>query len=166
MRVLLTLHQGGGSGAVNSTLHLALGLARRGIRVLLVCPPGSPVEVEARAGGLEVIPLALAPRRRWANARRLASVLERYSVDLVNAQSSRDREALTLLALTGRLRVPLIITRRSWPRTTRLENWLSAQAASGVIAISEPVQHALESTGMPGGKIVVVPTGVLLGRLD
>jgi phosphatidylinositol alpha-1,6-mannosyltransferase len=166
IRVLLTLHQGGGSGAVNSTLHLALGLARRGLTVRLVCPPGSPVEAEARTGGLEVIPLALTPRRRWSNASRLATVLERYPVDLINAQSSRDREALTLLGLTGRLPVPLIITRRSWPRTTRLENWLSGQAASRVIAISEPVRRALVSTGMPAGKITVVPTGVLVDRLD
>ena len=77
MRVLITLHQGGGSGAVHSTLHLALGLARRGALVRFVCPPGSWVEGEARKGGLAVHPVELVSRRRWANARKLLAVLER-----------------------------------------------------------------------------------------
>ena len=127
IRVLVTLHQGGGSGAVNSTLHLALGLAEQGIQVRFACPPDSPVAVEAAARGLEVHPLALEPRRRWANAGRLADLLARHPVDLINAQSSRDREAFTLLGVTGRLPAPLVLTRRSWPRTTPLENWFAGR---------------------------------------
>ena len=163
---MLTLHQGGGSGAVNSTLHLALGLAGLGVRVLFVCPPGSPVEAEARAGGLEVAPVALAPGRRRANARLLSELLARHPVDLINSQSSRDREALTLLGVTGRLSAPLVLTRRSWPRTSRLENWLAGRVASRVLAVSEPVRAALEAGGIPPAKLVVVPNGVLTERLD
>jgi phosphatidylinositol alpha-1,6-mannosyltransferase len=166
MRVLITLHQGGGSGAVNSTLHLALGLASRGVEVRLVCPPGSWVEAEARRGGLEVHPVDLVSRRRWANARKLVEILHRAPVDLINAQSSRDREALTLLGLMGRLSVPLVFTRRSWPRTTGLETWLANRAADQVIAVSEPVLVELERQGIAGEKLVVVHNGVLTDRLD
>ncbi|HNH48844.1 MAG TPA: hypothetical protein PKY30_17510 [Myxococcota bacterium] len=91
LRVLLALHQGGGAGSVNSTLALGLGLRARGVDARLVCPPGSPVEAEARAGGLPVHPLPLAllpclpsalpsllallpgsflPRCRWGHRRR------------------------------------------------------------------------------------------------
>ncbi|MFN8651998.1 MAG: glycosyltransferase family 4 protein [Gemmatimonadales bacterium] len=166
MRVLITLHQGGGSGAVHSTLHLALGLARRGALVRFVCPPGSWVEGEARKGGLAVHPVELVSRRRWANARKLLAVLERHPVDVINPQSSRDREAFTLLALLGKLRAPLVLTRRSWPRTSRLENWFANRAADRVIAISEPVRAELAATGIAPEKLVVVHTGVLLDRID
>lgn len=166
MRVLITLHQGGGAGAVHSTLHLALGLARRDVDVRLVCPPTSWVEQEARRGGLAVHPVELVSRRRWFNARKLAAVLERHPVDLINPQSSRDREAFTLLALLGRLRAPLVFTRRSWPRTSRLENYFASRAADRVIAVSEPVRAALLGKGISADKLVVVHNGVLLDRID
>ncbi|HWA56748.1 MAG TPA: glycosyltransferase family 4 protein, partial [Gemmatimonadales bacterium] len=166
MRVLITLHQGGGSGAVNSTLHLALGLARRGVDVRLLCPPDSWVEGEARRRGLTVHPVVLVSRRRWQNAGRIREVLRAHPVDLVNAQSSRDREALTLLALLGRLEQPLVFTRRSWPRTTRLESWLASRAADRVIALSPPVRAALIAQGIEAAKIVVVPAGLITDRID
>jgi hypothetical protein len=84
LRVLQVLHQGGGAGSVTSTLHLSLGLARAGAAVRFVCPPDSEVEALARAGGLDVLPLALRPGARRANAAALATLLERYQVDLVN----------------------------------------------------------------------------------
>jgi phosphatidyl-myo-inositol dimannoside synthase len=166
IRTLLTLHQGAEAGSVNSVLHLGLGMVRRGLRVSLVCPPGSAVEAEAGAGGLQVHPLALEPRRRLGNARRLSALLARHPVDLVNSQSSRDREALTLLGLFGRLPVPLVLTRRSWPRTTVLESRLAGRVAQRVIAVSQPVRTALEAAGIPAAKLVVVPNGLLTARID
>jgi hypothetical protein len=117
LRVLQVLHQGGGAGSVTSTLHLSLGLARAGMVVRFVCPPNSEVEALARAGGLEVLPLALPAGARRSNASALAALIERYPVDLVNSQSARDRVALTWLALLGRLRTPLVVSRRQMPRT-------------------------------------------------
>src|SRR4051812_30774617 len=141
--VMQVLHQGGGAGSVTSTLHLSLGLARRGVAVRFVCPPGSEVEALARAGGLEVLPLALHPDARRANAAALAGLFARHPVDLVNSQSARDRQALTWLALLGRLRVPLVLTRRQMPRTLYLANWFAGRAAARVIAVSRPVAEAL-----------------------
>src|SRR5690242_16923178 len=117
LRVMQVLHQGGGAGSVTSTLHLSLGLARLGVHVRFVCPPDSEVEALANAGGLEVLPLTLQRRQRRANARALHQVLRAHPVDIVNAQSARDREALTWLALTRRLPVPFVATRRQMPRT-------------------------------------------------
>ena len=79
---------------------------------MFVCPPGSEVEALAQAGGLEVHPIALAQSGRRTNAARLAALLDRYPVDLINSQSAKDRASLLWLAFTGRLRIPLIVTRR------------------------------------------------------
>lgn len=166
LRVLVSLHQGGGAGSVNSVLRLALGLRERGLHVRLVCPPDSPVEAEANAGGLEVHPLPLARRGRFANAAALRRLLAAYPVDLVDAHGARDRAAFTWLGLTGRLPVPAIFTRRSWPRTVRVENWLAGRVAARVVALSEPVAARLAATGIPRGKLRVIPNGVLLDRLD
>jgi glycosyltransferase involved in cell wall biosynthesis len=166
LRVLLTLHQGGGAGSVHSVLRLGLGLADRGVLVRLVCPPGSEVEAAARTGGLDTHPVSLARHHRLNNAGRLAGLLATAPVDLVDSHGSRDREALTWLGLTGRLPTPAIFTRRSYPRTSRLENWLASRVATRVVAMSEPVREVLRTRGVPDRKIVVIHDGVLLDRLD
>jgi L-malate glycosyltransferase len=160
------LHQGGGAGSVTSTLHLSLGLARAGFQVRFVCPPNSEVETQAREGGLEVHPVALEAGRRRANAARLDALLSHHPVDLINSQSARDREALTWLALTGRLRVPLVVTRRQMPRTFPLENWLVSRMAARVVAVSRAVGDALVGRGTPRRKLAVIPNGLVTGRVD
>ena len=164
--VLQVLHQGGGAGSVTSTLHLSLGLARLGMHVRFVCPPNSEVESLATAAGLEVHPVALLPHRRRGNAAALAEFLARHPVDLINSQSSRDREALTWLTLTGRLRSPFIATRRQMPRTFIVENWLVGRAAAQVVAVSRAVGEALVRRGIPRKKLAVIPNGVVTDRID
>jgi glycosyltransferase involved in cell wall biosynthesis len=164
--VLQVLHQGGGAGSVTSTLYLSLGLARRGMHVRFVCPPDSEVESLAKAGGLEVHPVALLPHRRRGNAAALLEVLGRHPVDLVNSQSARDREALTWLALTGRLRVPFVATRRQMPRTFFVENWLAGRTAAQVVAVSRAVGDALVRRGTPRTKLTVIPNGLVTDRID
>lgn len=166
LTVLQVLHQGGGAGSVSSTLHLSLGLQRAGVSVRFVCPPDSEVEALARAGGLQVHSLRLAARQRAANAAALADLLSRHPVDLVNSQSARDREALVLLARRGRLPAPLVLTRRQMPRTFFLRNWLGSRAAARVVAVSRPVADALRRRGTPRAKLVVIPNGLILERVD
>jgi glycosyltransferase involved in cell wall biosynthesis len=166
LRVLQVLHQGGGAGSVTSTLHLSLGLARAGVAIGFVCPPGSEVEGQARAAGLDVLPLALRPRARRGNAAALAALLAGHRVDLVSSQSARDRQALTWLALRGRLGVPLVVTRRQMPRTFFVENWITSRVASRVIAVSRAVASALERRGTPAAKLEVVPNGLVTERID
>jgi glycosyltransferase involved in cell wall biosynthesis len=160
------LHQGGGAGSVTSTLHLSVGLARAGLHVRFVCPPESEVESQARQYGLEVHPLTLDPNRGWANAAKLAELLERHPVALVNSQSARDRDALTRLAVSRRLPVPLIATRRQMPRTSFLANWITSKVASRMIAVSNAVGEALVRRGTPRSKLAIIPNGVVTERLD
>jgi len=164
--VMQVLHQGGGAGSVTSTLHLSLGLARAGLHVRFVCPPGSEVEALARAGGLEVHPLRLLARQERTNGAALAGLMARHPVDLINSQSSTDRRALTWLALTRRLPAPLVVTRRQMPRTFFLENWLMSRLAAQVVAVSRAVGEALIRRGTPHRKLTVIPNGLVTERID
>jgi glycosyltransferase involved in cell wall biosynthesis len=166
MRVMQVLHQGGGAGSVTSTLHLSLGLLQAGVEVIFVCPPATEVEALAADGRLSVRPVELRPNARRANAAALAEVIASTRPDLVNSQSARDRAALTWLRLAGRLPVPLVLTRRQMPRTFVLENWLASRAADRVIAVSRAVAAALRRRGTPARKLVVIPNGLVAGRVD
>jgi glycosyltransferase involved in cell wall biosynthesis len=160
------LHQGGGAGSVTSTLHLSLGLARQGLHIRFVCPPDSEVEGLARGGGLEVHPLQLARGNRRSNAAKLAELLQRHPVDLVNSQSAKDRAAFIWLALTHRLPVPLVVTRRQMPRSFPLEAWLASRLASQVVAVSRAVGEALVRRGTSRTKLSVIPNGLVTDRVD
>ena len=164
--VMEVLHQSEGLGSVTSTLHLSLRLARVGFHVRFVCPPGSEVEARARAGGLEVHPIALSSSGRRANAATLAAFLDHHPVDLVNSQSTKDRTALNWLALTGRLRVPLVVTRREMPRSPFLMNRLVSRLATSVVAVSRAVGDALVRRGTPCDKLAVIPNGLVTYRVD
>jgi glycosyltransferase involved in cell wall biosynthesis len=166
LTVMQVLHQGGGAGSVTSTLHLSLGLAKAGLHVRFVCPPDSEVEALARTGGLEVHPLRLGPRENRTNAAALESLLARHPVDLINSQSARDRKALAWLALTRRLSIPLVVTRRQMPRTLPLENWLVSRLAARVVAVSPAVGAALRRRGTPRAKLAVIPNGLVTDRVD
>jgi glycosyltransferase involved in cell wall biosynthesis len=166
LAVMQVLHQGGGAGSVTSTLHLSLGLARAGLLVRFVCPPDSEVESLARTRGLDVHPVWLQPRQRRANSAKLATLLARFPVDLINSQSARDREALTWLALRRKLAVPLVVTRRQMPRTFPLENWLVSRLAARVVAVSRAVGEALVQRGTPRRKLTVIPNGLVTERID
>jgi glycosyltransferase involved in cell wall biosynthesis len=166
MRVMQVLHQGGGAGSVTSTLHLSLGLQRAGVEVVFVCPPATEVEALAADGRLAVRAVELRPGERRANAAALAEIVAREHPDLVNSQSARDRAALTWLRLTGRLPMPLVLTRRQMPRTFPLENWLASRAADRVVAVSGAVAAALRRRGTPARKLVVIPNGLVVERVD
>jgi glycosyltransferase involved in cell wall biosynthesis len=166
LSVMQVLHQGGGAGSVTSTLVLSLGLAEAGLHVRFVCPPNSEVEALARSGGLEVHPLLLEPGRTGTNAARLAQLLNRHPVSLVNSQSARDRKALTRLALSRRLKVPFVATRRQMPRTFFLTNWLTSHLAARMVAVSKAVGAALVRRGTPRHKLVIIPNGLVTARVD
>jgi glycosyltransferase involved in cell wall biosynthesis len=108
----------------------------------------------------------LFPRQHRNNAAALASVLQRYPVDIVNSQSSRDRQALAWLVLTRRLRSPLVITRRQMPHTFVVENWLISRLASRIVAVSHAVGRALVRRGTPRNKLSIIHNGVVTDRLD
>lgn len=166
LRVMQVLHQGGGAGSVTSTLHLSIGLARRGIEIIFVCPPESEVEAGARRAGLDVRPLFLPPHARRANARALRGLIDREKPHLVNSQSARDRQALTWLGLTGRLEVPAVFTRRQMPLTFWLENWIASRVATRVIAVSQAVADELARKGTPRARLVVIHNGLVTERVD
>jgi len=165
LRLLFAIQEGGGNGAAYSSLHLAIGLARRGVHVRFVCRAGSEVEALARDGGLETHPFEFRKCRR-ENAAALAALMARHPVDLASSQSSKDRNALTWLALTRRLQVPYTVTRRQMPHSSPIDVWLTGRLAARTIAVSRGVADALIRRGAPREKVVVIPNGLITARVD
>src|SRR3989475_134725 len=162
--ILQPPHQGGPAGSTQSIFNLSQYLARRGHRVLVGCREDVLLARVAGDAGLPVVPLAFMPRAVLTGA--LRDVLERERVDVVNANATLDRRALTWLRWRGRLPQAFVVTRRTMPLTSPLELLPVGLAADRTIAVSGAVARALRRRLHPGARLRVVPNGIALERVD
>lgn len=152
-------------GGERQALLLALGLQRRGHRVVLAVRPRSPLALRASELGVEVEPLRARGELDPFAARRLAAIARDRGVDLLHAHTAH---AHTLaLAARRRLRLPLVVSRRVDfpPRRGWFSRWKYRRGADHYIAITEAVARVLERAGVERRRISVVPSGVDLDRL-
>ena len=144
-------------GQQRQVLVLTRGLRERAYEPLIVGLPESPLVQRARSHGIAVS--AVKVRGGWdlRAVQRLRALLRTWRPDLVHAHDGR-AHALALLALVGRRRVPLVVTRRvvSPPRNFLARHGRRAQ----FIAISRAVREALIGAGIPADRISVVHSGV------
>src|SRR2546427_338511 len=146
LTVLQLTHQGDGAGSTQSILNLSQHLQRRGHRVLLGCRAESLLARLGQEAGLAHVPLDFS--RLGPLARRLAEVIARERVDVVNSHASVDRRALTWLRWRGRLPQAFVVTRRTMPLTSPLELFAIGAAADRTVAVSEA-----------GGRAPAAPSG-------
>ena len=147
----------------------AEALARRGHRVILFTAKRTPIEREAKARGLETIPILPSGSRAYA-ARYLSPVLARHlrrrKVRIAHTEFSRDLWLLVPAALLAN-GVPVILTKRHASNVNKkdpLHRFLHKHTAR-VIAISSAVEEDfLKRTTLPPEKIVRIPNGIDLDR--
>src|SRR3989449_1333648 len=164
LTVLQLTHQGDGAGSTQSILNLSQHLQRRGHRVLLGCRAESLLARLGQEAGLAHVPLDFS--RLGPLARRLAEVIARERIDVVNSHATLDRRALTWLRWRGRLPQAFVVTRRTMPLTSPLELRPVGLAADRTIAVSGAVARALRRRLHPGARLRVVPNGIALERVD
>lgn len=163
---LTILHLASEAHAAGSTVSIALlarAQRRAGHRVAVGCPAGSALARRAAAAGLDVVPLDLAGRDAPGAVAALAAGL---AADVVNAHTSRDRDACRRARFGRRLPQALVMTRRAMPRSSWPSAIASGLAADRVIAVSGAVARALAHRGTPSGRIRVVPNALDWERVE
>ncbi len=163
MRRLRVVHVDSGTswrGGQRQAFLLATGLRDRGHEPLLIGVPQSPLVDKARAAGLAVA--ASTMRADWdvRAAQKIRARVRAWKADLVHAHDAR-AHALSMLALLGQNRVPLIVTRRVpfTPRSARLKY---GGRIARFIAISHAVRDAMVNGGIDAARIDVVHSGIAL----
>jgi glycosyltransferase involved in cell wall biosynthesis len=105
-------------------------------------------------------------RRLGPLADKLARLIEREHVDLINSHDTRDRRALTWLRWRHRLPQALVITRHTMPLTSPAELLAIGLSADRTIAVSPAVARGLRRRLYPGSRLRVVPNGIDFTRVD
>jgi glycosyltransferase involved in cell wall biosynthesis len=116
---------------------------------VLVTPPGSPLEVKARAAGLAIAPLS-----------SLRSVLKENAVRIVHSHSGRAHNR-AWLASTG-LDVRRVTTRHVAfePRHILIHRLKYTLTCDRIIAVSGAARDMLVKSGIAAEKIEVIHTGI------
>lgn len=153
----------GFSGGEVQVLLLMEGLRERGLRQVLVVPPGSDSARIARERGFEVCEIALKSQVDLCGVLQLRRLLR--TAGLAHLHTGR---AAWLGSVAARLAgCPVVITRRMDRRVKRdPRTWFAyRRTAREVVAISPSVRRLLEAAGVPSDRITVIPDALDPARL-
>ena len=139
-----------------------LGIGKLGARTMVLCPPEAELGRRAESAGIEVFPCPMRKSYDIAAVRTILRVLREEAVDIVNTHSGRDSILAGVAARLSRRRPVVVRTRHlAMPITSRISY---AYLPHRVVTVSGYVKEYLVREGVPGERIVVVPTGIETGR--
>ncbi len=167
-RPLLLVHvdaERGFSGGEVQVFLLIEGLRSRGHRCVLVAPPNSRAEAEARARGFETCAVPLVGDLDLRSVLALRRALEKLSPDLVHLHTGRATWLGGIAAwLAG---IPAVTTRRMDRRVTRgpRTRFVYGKLVRRAAAISPAVLRCLVDGGVDIRSVTIVPDAVDPARI-
>lgn len=164
LTVLHTESSTGWGGQENRTLMECRGLRDLGQRALILCQPGAELGRRAEAEGFAVHRVRMRRSYDLAAIARIAGLIGREKIDIVNTHSSRDSLLCGVAARLAWRRPRIVRTRHlALPITTRISYSLLPHR---VVTVSRYVRDYLVSRGVPAQKVVAIPTGIDLAVFD
>ena len=153
--------EAGWRGGEAQTLYLAEGLERRGVRSLLVVPPGCPLERKAKALGIAVSAVPMRGEWDFAAARRIAALARRHGAGVLHYHTAH-AVSLGLLASLGGARRPAVAARRVSFRIrgSVLGRLKYTWRVDRVIAVSEAIRRLLIRQGIRAERVVTIHSGI------
>ncbi|MGB5978132.1 MAG: glycosyltransferase, partial [Cyclobacteriaceae bacterium] len=161
MNLLFLTYQGGIAGSTQSIYFLAEGLAERGHSVVVGCPEESMLYRLLEKSAARRIAMSFKGKLDGSNMKHIAEVVRNYRIDLINAQSSRDRYTSMFARWKHKLDVKVVHTRRQIPKSAGgyFQNVLYYKGTDALVAVSNGVKKALAGPGMPDDHIEVIYNG-------
>lgn len=135
-----------------------------GFHSVLAARPGSPIILEARSRGLTAYEIAwksnLNPVAMW----KVAQILRKHSIDIVNAHNSKD--GWNAAPVARLMRRKIVRSRHIYNpiRQGRLSQLIYGPLSDRVMTTSESIKRDMIARGVRSDHIVSVPTGVDVAR--
>ncbi|MEQ8370529.1 MAG: glycosyltransferase family 4 protein [Alphaproteobacteria bacterium] len=168
--ILQVLPALGSGGAEQGAIDVAAATAAAGGVALVASAGGARVREIERAGGRHItLPLASkSPATLWANAGRLARLIEAEGVDLVHVRSRAPAWSARLAC--RRTATPFMTTfHGTYNESNRIKRAYNAIMAKGdrVIAISHFIAHHVQTRyGVGEDRLRIIPRGINLAIFD
>lgn len=168
MNVLLITQEDYLAGSAHSVAFLAEGLADRGHGVWVMAKPNSFLEGLVRqTKRVRFLPLTIRSRVDRKAIRYLRDVVREHDIQIVNAQSSKDRYITIFAKLFYGLRCLVFHTRRQYPLSAGgpLQTWLYTRFTERIIVISHELKTIFVKKGYPARSLHVIHNGIPASRL-
>ena len=159
MNILITSQHAGMAGSTYSVFYLARGLSQKGHRVYVACPSDTLLTHLISQAGLSHIPLSYKDKIDRQAMRAIADIVRKYDIQIINAQSSKDRYATILARWRYKLPVKLVHTRRQMALSFPLLSSFYEKGTDKNIAVSEGVRQSLVKMGISPTHIEVIYNG-------
>jgi glycosyltransferase involved in cell wall biosynthesis len=169
MRILLITQEDTLAGSSYSVFYLAKGLAERGHSVFLAARPGSfLLNLATNAPCVNLVPITLRSRFDLRAIRFLRQFTRQHGIEVVNAQSSKDRYVTILLRFFYRSNFFLFHTRRQYPLSAGgiLQTWFYTAGTDKVIVISQELKRIFIRKGYHERHLMVIPNGIPAHRFS
>jgi glycosyltransferase involved in cell wall biosynthesis len=160
MRVLHTEWSDGWGGQERRVMSDLVGMRERGHQVFLVTRPGTRIGKEAELAGIPVFRLAMASNLDLISVVRLALLLRRQNIEVVNTHSGVDTWVGSLAAKLAR--VPALVRSRHLHLPLK-RSWLNFvhYLPDALVASGETMRgYLIKDCGFPAPKVVSIPTGI------
>lgn len=164
MNILLLTYQGDMAGSTNSIFYLAKGMSERGHLVVAGIRKESLLYSMLENGAPKVIlaSMTFGGKLDKTNMRQIKDVVEKYNIQIVNAQSSRDRYTAIFANWWFGLKTIVLHTRRQRPMSMGgyLQRLLYVKGTKSIITVSHQLKETFIRMGYPADHLKVIFNGL------
>ena len=168
MNILLLTYQGDLAGSTYSISFLAKELAHRGHTVVVGCRVTSLLYQLLDDTPVIRYPMTFKSKVDRKNIRQIRDAVKQYNIQIINAQSSKDRYTSILANWWYRLKVKVIHTRRQTPKSVGgwLQNTFYVKGTDKIIVISDQLKQTFIRQGIPASHLEVIYNGIPIDFFD
>lgn len=161
LRILFLTYQGDTAGSTNSIAYLAMGLAERGHEVYLGIRRESLLWQLVEGSKVNRIPMTFKGKFDFNNWRQIRDAVKQHNIQLINAQSSRDRYTSIFANKRYGLGVKIVHTRRQMPLSIGgpIQLFLYNKMTDGIVAVSHQVKDSMMKLGIKEEHLKVIHNG-------
>lgn len=168
MNLLLLTYQGDIAGSTFSISYLAKGLAERGHQVFLGCRRESLLYSLLQDSPVHLVPMQFRGKLDRQNMRHIRDLVKTHNIDLINAQSSKDRYTSIFSRWLYKLPVKVIHTRRQKPESIGgwIQNTFYIKGTDKIVVISDELKNTFIRMGIPASHLKVIYNGLPRERFE
>lgn len=161
MNILFLTYQGDIAGSTNSISYLAKGLSEKGHNIYVGCRKESLLYSLLSDTKVNLIEMKFKSKLDFDNMKHIRDIVKKYNIDLINAQSSKDRYTSNFAKLFYKLPVKVVHTRRQTPKSSGIfiQNWFYNKFTDLIIAVSDEVKKELVKSGIKENKVEIIYNG-------
>jgi len=161
LNILFLTYQGDIAGSTNSIAFLCKGLADKGHNIYLGCRKESLIFSMLQNTRVNLISMVFKNKFDLANIKHIKKIVKDHQIDIINAQSSKDRYNVIWAKWIYNLNVKIIHTRRQRPRSIGgfLQNTFYTKGTDKIVVISDELKNQFIELGIPANHLKVIYNG-------